>query len=213
MKTSKYLATDMTRKDLSYFIKRDFERKQRWKGWCSPHFMFSALWDESFAFTLWFRIGSYLSSKKNYFSKVLLLFVKIIYKHIQHSTGIQIPFGTHIGPGLRFFHYGTIIMAFDTILGENSSIHQGVTIGRVFAGPYAGTPTIGDNVVVFAGAKILGAVHVGDNAVIGANAVVTRDVPDNCVVAGVPAKVITTDSSHCFNKKWGDAFQHGYIDE
>ena len=203
----------MTRKELAYLIKADFARKQKWRGWLSPYFMFSAIWDEYFSFTLWFRIGSFLFSKHDLFSKALLVFVKIIYKHIQHSTGIQIPFGTHIGPGLRFFHYGTIIMAFDTILGENASIHQGVSIGRVFAGPYAGTPTIGNNVVVFAGAKILGAIHVGDNAVIGANAVVTRDVPENCVVAGVPAKVITTDSSHCFNKKWGESFHHEYKDE
>lgn len=51
-------------------------------------------------------------------------------------------------------------------------------------------PTIGDNVVVYAGAKIIGGVHIGNNVIIGANAVVTKDVPDNCVVAGVPARII-----------------------
>ena len=91
-------------------------------------------------------------------------------------------------------------------IGRNVSIHQGVTIGRVFAGKKAGMPTIGDNVVIFAGAKILGNIHVGHHAVIGANAVVTNDVPDYSVVGGVPAKVISTDSRKCFDEHWAKIF-------
>lgn len=64
--------------------------------------------------------------------------------------------------------------------------------------------------MIFSGAKVLGNIKVGDNAVIGANAVVTRDVPANAVVAGVPAKIISTDSSKCFNKEWGKYFHHSY---
>ena len=71
------------------------------------------------------------------------------------------------------------------------SIHHGVTIGRVFNGKQAGVPIIGDNVVIFAGAKILGNLLIRNDAVIGANAVVTNDVPNNSVVAGVPAIVIS----------------------
>lgn len=120
---------------------------------------------------------------------------------------------TNIGGGLQFFHYNCIIIAQSVAIGKNASIHQGVTIGRVFAGKYAGVPTIGDNVVIFAGAKILGNIHIGDNAVIGANAVVTKDVPANCVMAGAPARVISEDSRKCFNKEWGEVFSHEYIDE
>ena len=90
-----------------------------------------------------------------------------------------------IAGGLYIQHgFATIITA--KSIGKNAWINQQVTIG------YNGldAPTIGDNVVVYAGAKIIGGVHIGNNVIIGANAVVTKDVPDNCVVAGVPARII-----------------------
>ena len=73
-----------------------------------------------------------------------------------------------------------------TKIGNNVTIYQNVTIGQ----KEAKYPIIGNNVIIYAGAKIIGDVHIGNNVIIGANAVVIRDVPDNCVVAGVPAKVI-----------------------
>lgn len=109
-----------------------------------------------------------------------------------------------------FCHYSCIVIAQSVHIGKNASIHQGVTIGRVFNGKYSGVPTIGDNVVIFSGAKILGNIKIGDNAVIGANAVVTKDVPANVVVAGVPAKIISTDSGKCFSQGWGKYFHHSY---
>lgn len=163
--------------------------------------------------TFWFRIGSYLQTKNNIVAKLFWLIVKFIYKHKQHKTGIQLPLTTKIAGGLQFFHYSCIIIAQSVVIGKNASIHQGVTIGRVFFGKYAGVPTIGDNVVIFAGAKILGTVYIGDNAVIGANAVVTKDVPANSVVVGAPAKVISEDSRKCFNKEWGLTFAHEYTNE
>ena len=149
--------------------------------------------------TVVFVDGSYLTSK-------------IYYKHLEHKTGIQVPLGTQVGEGLRFFHHDCIIIAQTAKIGKNASIHQGVTIGRVFNGPYAGVPIIGNNVVIFAGAKVLGNIHVGDGAVIGANAVVTTNVPANCVVAGVPAKIISENSDKCFTKQWGECFAHGYYE-
>lgn len=90
-----------------------------------------------------------------------------------------------IGGGLIIQHgFSTIINA--KKIGKNCHIYQQVTIG------YNGTksPTIGDNVRICCGAKVIGGVHVGNNVVIGANAVVCKDVPDNVVVVGVPAKII-----------------------
>lgn len=167
---------------------------------------------ESLQITFWFRIGSYLATKHNFIAKVCWGLVKLIYKHKQHLTGIQLLLSTKIGGGLQFFHYNCIIIAQSVVIGRNVSIHQGVTIGRVFAGKNAGVPTIGDNVVIFAGAKLLGRINIGDNAVIGANAVVIKDVPANCVVAGAPAKVISEDSRKCFNKQWGEVFAHEYYE-
>lgn len=73
-----------------------------------------------------------------------------------------------------------------TVIGKNVTIYQNVTIGR----KDDNYPKIGDNVIIYAGAVVIGDVHIGNNVIIGANAVVTHDVPDNCVVAGIPAKII-----------------------
>ena len=73
-------------------------------------------------------------------------------------------------------------------IGEKVTIYQGVTIGQS-KGVY---PVIGDNVIIYAGAKIVGDVHIGNNVIIGANSVVVDSVPDNTIVAGIPARVIKT---------------------
>ena len=91
-----------------------------------------------------------------------------------------------IGGGLIVQHgYGTIIAP--RKIGKNCWVNQGVTIGYTND---EDCPTLGDNVTVYCGAKVLGDVHLGDNVVVAANAVVVKDVEANCVVAGVPAKVI-----------------------
>lgn len=90
------------------------------------------------------------------------------------------------GGGLKLIHgFSTIIFA--KSLGDNCTIFQQVTIGY----SRGEIPTVGDNCVVCCGAKILGNVTIGNNVIIGANAVVTHDIPDNSVVAGAPAKVIS----------------------
>lgn len=92
----------------------------------------------------------------------------------------------HIDGGLFIQHgYGTIIAP--RSIGKNCWVNQGVTIGYTNA---TDCPTIGDNVTIYCGAKVLGNVTVGDNSIIAANAVVVKDVPSNVVVGGVPAKII-----------------------
>ena len=81
------------------------------------------------------------------------------------------------------------------MIGKNCTIFQGVTIGSI-RGIKGGVPTIGDNVIIFAGAKIIGNVKIGNNTVIGANAVVTHNIPDNSVAVGIPAKVISNNSKN-----------------
>ena len=77
----------------------------------------------------------------------------------------------------------------------NCSISHEVTLGRASRGPREGYPTVGDEVYVGPGAKLIGKVHVGDGAAIGANAVVTKDVPKRGVAVGVPARVISLEGS------------------
>lgn len=92
----------------------------------------------------------------------------------------------HIGKGLRILHgFSTIISA--NSIGENCLVCQQVTIGYSNA---TDCPTIGNNVYILAGAKIIGGVVIGDNVTIGANAVVVKNVPSNCTVVGVPASIV-----------------------
>jgi serine O-acetyltransferase len=98
-----------------------------------------------------------------------------------------------IGPGLVVRHgYSTILTA--ERIGANCFVHHEVTIGWHDEGERA--PRVGNNVYVGVGAKILGAITIGDNVRIGANAVVLDDVPDNCTVAGVPARVVRAPQPH-----------------
>lgn len=121
------------------------------------------------------------------------------------------PHRTKVGKGLCFLHYSCIVIAQDTIIGNNCSIHQGVTLGRSFAGDKAGCPIIGNNVIIFPGAKIIGRVRIGDNAIIAANAVVTKDVPAKSIVTGVPAKLIKENSDTCIDDKWKPYFYSSEI--
>lgn len=102
-----------------------------------------------------------------------------------------VPFSTKIGRGTKFAYGGIgVVLHSKCVIGNNCIIGQGVTIGRKLKPQ--GVPTIGNNVYISAGARILGGVTVGDNVIIGANAVIISDIPSNCIVAGVPAKVVRT---------------------
>jgi serine O-acetyltransferase len=93
-----------------------------------------------------------------------------------------------IGKGLFIQHgFSTIVMA---DIGDNCWINQQVTIGHKNK---SGRPKLGNNVRITAGAKVLGNIQIGDNVTVGANAVVVRDVPANCVVVGIPARIIQRD--------------------
>lgn len=160
----------------------------------------------SFKVTFWLRMVNFFRAKNAIVYRLFLKFSIHIFRHYQQKFGIQIGWGLDVQGGLEFFHYNCVVIAGAAKIGRNVSIHQGVTIGRIFAGEKAGCPTICDNVIIFAGAKILGNVRVGRNSVIGANAVVTKDVPDNSVVAGVPAKIISNHPEKCFDEYWKKAF-------
>ena len=105
------------------------------------------------------------------------------------SMGTDIGFGAHFDspPHLQHGLNGIIVSHYANI-GKNAWIAQQVTIGQAIDKNVA--PTIGDNVVIGAGAKIIGDIKIGNNVTVGANAVVTHDMPDNCVCGGIPAKII-----------------------
>lgn len=89
----------------------------------------------------------------------------------------------------------------NSVLGKNIIISPGVNIGQANRGKHKGTANIGDNVYIGPGAKIISSVHIGNSVCIGANAVVTHDVPDNACIAGVPAQIISMDGAEGYVNK------------
>jgi serine O-acetyltransferase len=108
-------------------------------------------------------------------------------RFIEITTGISLPVQVRIGKGLRIHHFGGIIFHPEAIVGDQCTIYQGVTLGDL--GGHGGAPRIGNEVMIGAGAKILGSVEIGDCCRIGANAVVVRSVPPGCLAVGVPASI------------------------
>lgn len=108
-------------------------------------------------------------------------------RFVEIITGISLPAQATIGQGLRIHHFGGIIVNSDAVIGEHCTIYHGVTLGD--RGGWGGSPRIGNRVLIGAGAKLLGEIIVGDDCVIGANAVVRTSVPAEHVAAGVPAAI------------------------
>jgi serine O-acetyltransferase len=116
---------------------------------------------------------------------------------VEMYTGISISQRALIGGGLYINHFGSIFIG-AAIIGENCNLSHEVTIGVAGRGDNRGLPTVGNRVHISPGAKLIGKIEIGDDVAIGANAVVTKSVPDCAVVVGVPAKVISYRGSFDF---------------
>ena len=106
------------------------------------------------------------------------------------KTGIEIHPGATIGKGLFIDHGSGLIIGETTIIGDNVTLYQGVTLGGTGKEKGKRHPTLEDNVMVSAGAKILGSFTIGENSKIGAGSVVLKEVPPNCTVVGVPGRIV-----------------------
>ncbi|MGJ8666516.1 MAG: serine O-acetyltransferase [Patiriisocius sp.] len=137
----------------------------------------------------------YTSKTPKPIKKILLLFCVMSQKWIEIVTGISIPYSVIVGRELYIGHFGNIIINANTIIGDNCNISQGVTIGVSGRGRKRGVPVIKSNVYIGANATIAGAITVNDNAVIGANSLVVKDVAPSTTVVGVPAEMISTNDS------------------
>lgn len=119
---------------------------------------------------------------------------KIIQNINNQRHNSYIPYSASIGENTVFAYGGIgVVIHTNAVIGKKCMIGQGITIGGRTG--HGGAPVIGDNVYIAAGSRVLGGITIGNNVVIGANAVVIKDVPDNCIVAGVPAKIISKDIS------------------
>lgn len=193
----------MTWKEAKEYIRRDMYRnlesctkKDIAKAFCFGNSMVSLL--------LYYRICHYFAEleKRNIIQFLLHSFCYLRFKRIQNRCGIELNQHTEIGYGLRLPHKGGIIIHVQTRIGNNCEIMQGVTIGNNILKSRDEVADIGDEVLLCSGAKIIGKVKIGNTVIVGANAVVTHDVPDNTIVGGVPAKVIgTCDDRFVINRR------------
>ena len=143
----------------------------------------------------------------HFFYKIKLeLFSRAISQVSRHITGIEIHPGAKIGRGFFIDHGMGVVIGETTVIADNVTLYQGVTLGGTGKQSTKRHPTLGNNVVVGTGAKILGDIVVGDNSYIGANAVVIKDVPPNSTVVGVPGRITKQDG-----KKIDTSLDHRHI--
>lgn len=121
-------------------------------------------------------------------------------------TGIEIHPGARIGQGVFIDHGMGVIIGETSIVGDNVTFFQGVTLGGTGKEQGKRHPTIGNNVVIGAGAKVLGDISIGDNSYVGANAVVIKNIPPNSTVVGVPGRLAKQDG-----KKIEEQLDHNHI--
>ena len=146
-----------------------------------------------------YRIAHRLYLSKHYFT------ARMISQMARRTTGIEIHPGATIGSGLFIDHGMGVVIGETTEIGNNCTLYQGVTLGGTGKDSGKRHPTLGDNVLVGAGARVLGPVNIGDGAKIASGAVVLKDVPSNSTAVGIPAKVVRRDGEKV------DLLDHGNI--
>ena len=164
-------------KSTKLLIKEDFKVWSSWKSRKYSWFNFLMLFAEYPAYrsVVYMRLGR------------LRIFVNWLFKG---QVALYLNHLKHVGPGFLVQHgFATIVN--HEYIGRNCKIFQQVTIGY----SEDECPTIGDDVTICCGAKVIGGIKIGNDVVIGANAVVVKDIPDHCIVAGIPAKIIKRRSS------------------
>ena len=138
----------------------------------------------SFKVMLSYRRAHKLYEKGHYFR------ARWISQRAARKTGIEIHPGAVIGKGFFIDHGSGVIIGETTIIGDNVTLYQGVTLGGTGKETGKRHPTLCDNVMVSAGAKIIGSFTIGENSKIGAGSVVLEEVPPNCTVVGVPGRIV-----------------------
>lgn len=144
----------------------------------------------SFKVMLHYRLAHKLYLKGHYF------WARFVSQRGVRKTGIEIHPGAQIGKGFFIDHGNGVIIGETTVIGDNVTLYQGVTLGGTGKEQGKRHPTIGNNVMISAGAKVLGSFKIGDNSKIGAGSVVLEEVPPNSTVVGVPGRVVKRDNIH-----------------
>ncbi|MER3482961.1 MAG: serine acetyltransferase [Meiothermus sp.] len=156
--------------------------------------LYNWLRQPGFKFSFWLRTCNFLQRRKPTRYTIYPI-ARLFLDHYTFKFGIYIPYETQVASGLHIGHFGGIVVNENAIIGKNCNLSHGVTLGQTNRGKRQGSPVIGDNVYIGPGAKVIGHVRVGNNVAIGANCVVTSDIPDNAVVVGIPGRVISYDGA------------------
>lgn len=137
------------------------------------------------------RLASWLLRKR------LPLLPRFLSHLARFFTGIEIHPGATIGEGVFIDHGMGVVIGETTIVGDYCLIYQNATLGGTGKQTGKRHPTLGNNVVVGAGAKVLGNIHIGDNVLIGAGSIVLRNVPSDCTVVGIPGRIVSKTGRGC----------------
>ncbi len=159
--------------------------REDWRTY-NGHIARQGLW------VMWvYRFGRWRYTIKTRWLRLPFSFIyKVLYLIVQILTGIELPCEATVGQRFKIEHFSGIIVSGDASFGDDVIIRNGVTVGLKHTG-IPGSPTIGNRVDIGAGAKLLGPIHIGDDVLVGANAVVISDVPSNSIAVGVPARIIS----------------------
>lgn len=160
-------------------IKNTLEKDPAAKNWVEVMLLYPSIHA-----IIFYRVAHFLYNHKIYFIS------RAISQLARFFTGIEIHPGAIIGKGLFIDHGMGVVIGETTEIGDNVTLYQGVTLGGTGKDKGKRHPTLGDNVVVGSGAKILGPIQIGSNSKIGANAVVLKDVLAEATAVGIPARVI-----------------------
>ena len=137
------------------------------------------------------RIAHFLYGKRLFF------LARLVSQLARHLTGIEIHPGARIGHKLFIDHGMGIVFGETTEIGDNCTIYHGVTLGGTGKDTGKRHPTLGNNVLIGAGAKVLGPVYIGDNVRVGAGSVVLQNLPANATAVGVPAEIVRVGNIKC----------------
>lgn len=147
-----------------------------------------------FRYTFWMRLAGALRERGRAW-RPLHYACRLALARCGVRYGISIPYNTRVGAGLYIGHHGGIVVHHGAVLGRNCNLNHGVTIGMKYGGKNPGVPVLGDRVYLGPGCKVIGGVRLGDDAAVGANAVVLDAVPAGCTAAGIPARVVSAHGS------------------
>ncbi len=158
------------------------------------------LFGETFKYLFWMRIC--LFSNKNIILKMFLFpLSKLLLNHYKFKLGVSLSYRTKVGAGLYLPHFGGVVINDDSILGDNCVISQGVTLGKTDRGQRKGSPIINNNVFIGPNSVVVGGITIGANVLIAPNSFVNVDVPDNAVISGNPAQIISMKGANEYIKR------------